>query len=113
MSENRKGQRGILKNKIHPEEREPLLANLDEIKKLIDRYSGIISGIFRESEFISIITGKNVEHSNEMKTKISEHTRNLESIAGISDRINELIANLNGKINGLIQNSAELEKLLK
>ena len=103
----------LLKNKIHPEEREPLLANLDEIKKLIDRYSGIISGIFRESEFISIITGKNVEHSNEMKTKISEHTRNLESIAGISDRINELIANLNGKINGLIQNSAELEKLLK
>lgn len=89
------------------------LVPLEEIKKLIGSYTEIISGIFREAEFISIITGKNVEHSNEMKTKISEHIRNLESIAGISDQINELIANLNGKINGLISNSAELEKLLK
>lgn len=91
----------------------PLNVALDDIKQLLNRYSDIIAGIFREAEFISIITGKNVEHSGEMKAKISEHIRNLESIAGISDQINELIANLNGKINGLIQNSAELEKLLR
>ncbi|NLV68526.1 MAG: hypothetical protein GXY14_12725 [Spirochaetes bacterium] len=95
-----------------PEKHETLPGVLEEIKSLIDRYSKIVTGIFREAEFISIITGKNVEHSNEMKTKISEHIGNLESIAGISDQINELIANLNGKINNLIQNSTELEKLL-
>lgn len=104
---------GLIKNEAKPVDRETLHVTLDEIKSLIHRYSGIVTGIFREAEFISIITGKNVEHSNEMKTKISEHIRNLESIAGISDQINELIASLNGKINGLIQNSAELEKLLK
>lgn len=102
----------MLKHDGQPAEQEPMPHTLDEIRNLIDRYSKIVTGIFREAEFISIITGKNVEHSNEMKTKISEHIRNLESIAGISDQINELITNLNGKINGLIQNSAELEKLL-
>lgn len=104
---------GLISNEIPPAEKGTFLSTLEDVKNLISRYSRIIAGIFREAEFISIITGKNVEHSGEMKTKISEHIRNLESIAGISDQINELIANLNGKINGLIQNSAELEKLLK
>lgn len=90
-----------------------ITAPVDEIKKLVKKYGEIINGIFREAEFIGIITGKNREHSDKMKTKISEHIRNLESIAGISDEINALILNLNGKINKLIQNSAELEKLLK
>jgi methyl-accepting chemotaxis protein len=94
-------------------EQESLPGVLEEIRNLIDRYSKIVTGIFREAGFISIITGKNVKHSNEMKSKISEHIGNLESIAGISDQINELITNLNGKINTLIQNSTELEKLLK
>ncbi len=84
-----------------------------EIRALIKKYGAIINGIFREAEFIGIITSKNMEHSEEMKTKISEHIRNLESIAGISDEINALITSLNSKINKLIQNSGELEKLLK
>ncbi len=104
---------GLIQTGRRPLKQESALRPLEDIKNLISRYSGIISGIFREAEFISIITGKNREHSEEMKTKISEHIRNLESIAGISDEINELTANLNGKINGLIRNSAELEKLLK
>lgn len=87
--------------------------SVEEIRALIKKYGEIINGIFREAEFIGIITAKNMEHSGEMKTKISEHIRNLESIAGISDGINALISSLNGKINRLIQNSGELEKLLK
>jgi len=95
---------------ISPEE---ITAPVEEIRGIIKQYGGIIAGIFREAEFISVITEKNMEHSEEMKTKISEHIRNLESIAGISDEINMLIANLNGKISRLIEHSGKLEKLMK
>jgi methyl-accepting chemotaxis protein len=81
------------------------------IKTGINIYNSVVADISAKEGNIEIITGRSRVHAEEMKTKISEHITNIESIAGISDMINELVRKLNDKINIIIEQTGELEKL--
>ncbi len=52
-------------------------------------------------------------HGVEMKNAISNHIREIEAMAGLSDYLNELINNLNNKTNMLIKNAKNLQDLTK
>lgn len=81
------------------------------IKTGVKIYDSVVSGVISEGDSIEEITGRNRMHAEDMKTKISGHIANIESIAGISDMINDLVVKLNNKINVIIEQTAELEKL--
>jgi len=81
------------------------------IKTGIGLYNSVVADIVGKAENVEVITGRGRIHAEEMKTKISEHITNIESIAGISDMINDLVLKLNSKINVIIEQTAELEKL--
>ncbi len=81
------------------------------IKTGIGIYNSVVADIVSKAENVEVITGRGRIHAEEMKTKISEHITNIESIAGISDMINDLVSKLNNKINVIIEQTAELEKL--
>jgi len=81
------------------------------IKTGIEIYNSVVVEIVSKVDNVEIITGRSKLHADEMKTKISEHITNIESIAGISDMINDLVSKLNAKINIIIEQTAELEKL--
>jgi len=92
------------KNEIDP-------AISEGIKTGIEIYNSVVADIVVKVDNVEIITGRSRIHAEEMKTKISEHITNIESIAGISDMINDLVAKLNNKINVIIEQTGELEKL--
>ena len=77
----------------------------------VKKYSFVISEILQNLENAGTIAGRSRVHATDMKEKISEHVKNIESIAGISDMINDLVMNLNKKINIIIEQTGELEKL--
>lgn len=81
------------------------------IKTGIGIYKSVVTEIACKVEAVESITGRSRLHAEEMKTKISEHIRNIESIAGISDMINDLVAKLNNKINVITEQTGELERL--
>jgi len=81
------------------------------IKTGIEIYNSVVVDIVNKVNNVETITGRNKLHANEMKTKISEHISNIESIAGISDMINDLVSKLNNKITVITEQSDELEKL--
>jgi len=81
------------------------------IKTGIEICKSVVEELVSERDNVEIITGRSKIHAVEMKDKISEHIRNIESIAGISDMINDLVLKLNDKINIIIEQTAELEKL--
>jgi len=81
------------------------------IKTGMQIYNSVVEQIADKVDNVEIITGRNRHHADEMKTKISEHIINIESIAGISDMINDLVSKLNAKINVIIEQTGELEKL--
>jgi methyl-accepting chemotaxis protein len=83
----------------------------DTINSGLKKYNSVISEIEYNIDSAGTIAGNNRMHANEMKEKISEHVKNIESIAGISDMINDLVMNLNKKINKIIEQTGELEKL--
>jgi len=86
-------------------------AVLDEVKNGFRIYNSVAEKMVQGVDHVEIITGKSRVHAEEMKTKISEHIANIESIAGISDMINDLVSKLNSKINVIIKQTGELEKL--
>jgi methyl-accepting chemotaxis protein len=57
------------------------------------------------------IVEKNQDHGNEMKESISNHIREIEAIAGISDELNGLIQDLNTKTNQMISKAEVLQGL--
>jgi len=82
-------------------------------EKLSDQYrkfDEILQRIYRDTKSTGNIVNKNKDLAEDMKNKISEHIRNIESIAGISDTLNDLINNLNMKTNEMIQYAGELEE---
>lgn len=81
------------------------------IKTGIELYNSVVNEIVNKVDNVGIITGRSRLHAEEMKEKISEHIRNIESFAGISDMINDLVTKLNNKINIIIEQTGELEKL--
>lgn len=81
------------------------------IKTGIEIYNSVVEGIVNEVDNVEVITGRGRNLAEEMKTKISEHIANIESIAGISDMINDLVTKLNNKINVIIEQTGALEKL--
>ncbi len=81
------------------------------IRTGIELYNSVVGEIVRKVDNVETITGRSRIHAEEMKNKISEHIRNIESFAGISDMINDLVAKLNSKINVIIEQTGELEKL--
>lgn len=54
---------------------------------------------------------KNHQHGEQMKEKISNHIKDIEAIAGMSDNLNELINELNNKTNQIITRAEELQKI--
>jgi methyl-accepting chemotaxis protein len=81
------------------------------IKTGIEIYNSVVVDIVSKVDNVDVITTRGRVLAGEMKTKISEHISNIESIAGISDMINDLVAKLNNKINIIIEQTGELEKL--
>lgn len=93
------------------EERKILFAG-DMINEGLRGYSLIIDEIVQNVSNAEITSGQSGAHAKEMKEKISDHVKNIESIAGISDMINDLVMNLNRKINKIIEQTGEMEKLV-
>jgi len=81
------------------------------IKTGIEIYNSVVVDIVKKVDNVEVITARGRVLAEEMKSKISEHITNIESIAGISDMINDLVSKLNGKINVIIEQTGELEKL--
>ena len=81
------------------------------IKTGIEIYNSVVVDIVGKVDNVEVITSRGRVLAEEMKTKISEHITNIESIAGISDMINDLVSKLNNKINVIIEQTGELEKL--
>jgi methyl-accepting chemotaxis protein len=54
---------------------------------------------------------KNRKHGEEMKDSISNHIREIEAIAGLSDTLNDMIHGINEKTNTIIQMATELQKI--
>ncbi len=81
------------------------------IKTGIEIYNSVVIDIVRKVDNVETITARGRVLAEEMKSKISEHITNIESIAGISDMINDMVSKLNGKINVIIEQTGELEKL--
>lgn len=83
-----------------------------ELGSVFSEYSNNIESIFSEMERAVRIAGEGNDRARQMQDKISEHIRNIESIAGMGDTLNDLIAKLNRKINVIIKNTEYLEKLM-
>jgi methyl-accepting chemotaxis protein len=81
------------------------------IKTGIEIYNSVVVDIVDKVDSVEVITSRGRVLAEEMKTKISEHITNIESIAGISDMINDLVSKLNNKINVIIEQTGVLEKL--
>lgn len=103
------GNSGFMENGAKGIEIDPAVT--EGIKTGIEIYNSVVSDIIMKVDKVEVITGKGRAHAEEMKSKISEHITNIESIAGISDMINDLVAKLNNKINVIIEQTGELEKL--
>ena len=84
---------------------------IGKVKSGIKIYNSVSAKMAQGVDNVELITVKGRLHAEEMKTKISEHIANIESIAGISDMINDLVVKLNSKINVIIAQTGELEKL--
>jgi len=76
------------------------------------QYRNNIESIFSEIQEAVIIAARGNERAQQMRDRISEHIKNIESIAGMGDILNSLITKLNRKINIIIKNTEELEKLM-
>ena len=71
------------------------------------RCTGLFDGISRTSEVVE----SNRQHGDQMKEAISNHIREIENIAGMSDSLNDLITDLNRKTNAIIEMAQTLEKI--
>ncbi len=100
-----------VENETTQENEEVNSAVSEGIKTGIQIYNSVVVDIVNKTENVDVITVRGRVHAEEMKTKISEHITNIESIAGISDMINDLVSKLNNKINVIIEQTGELEKL--
>ena len=87
-----------------------LLASNNE---LFDNQIEIRKSIYESMETTENIIEGNRNHGVEMKDAISNHIREIEAIAGLSDDLNTMINNLNEKTNNIISMSEELEKITK
>ncbi|MCU0849246.1 MAG: methyl-accepting chemotaxis protein [Spirochaetes bacterium] len=58
-----------------------------------------------------ILIERNRKHGDEMKDAISNHIREIEAIAGMSDRLNDMINDLNDKTNQAIKMAEQLQGL--
>jgi methyl-accepting chemotaxis protein len=67
----------------------------------------IFDGISRTAEVVE----SNRQHGDQMKEAISNHIREIENIAGMSDSLNDLITDLNLKTNAIIAMAQTLEKI--
>jgi len=83
-----------------------------KLKNCFLEYRDSIESIFSEIEKAVQIADKGNDRAQRMRDRISEHIRNIESIAGMGDILNELITKLNRKINVIIKNTEDLEKLM-
>jgi len=88
------------------------LKTASELKTSFMNYRDRIESIFSEMEKAVQIAGRGNERAQQMRDRISEHIRNIESIAGMGDILNDLITKLNRKINVIIKNTEDLEKLM-
>lgn len=95
--------------RIDPGEKNETAAKL---KNCFLEYRDSIESIFSEIEKAVKIAEKGNDRAQQMRDRISEHIRNIESIAGMGDILNELITKLNRKINIIIKNTEDLEKLM-
>lgn len=82
------------------------------INDRVKKYNYVINEIVLNLNNSQIISGNSGKRAKEMRDRISDHVKNIESIAGISDMINDLVMNLNKKINKIIEQTGELEKLM-
>ncbi|MCP4137801.1 MAG: hypothetical protein GY754_42965 [bacterium] len=67
--------------------------------------------IKNEMETTEKLLAENRRHGEEMKEAISNHIREIEAIAGLSDNIHEMINDLNLKTNEAINMAEELQKI--
>ncbi len=85
----------------------------DEIEEKLTagyrEFDETLNRIYRDTKSTGNIVDKNRGLAEDMKNKISEHIRNIETIAGISDTLNDLINELNAKANDMIAYAGELE----
>jgi len=85
---------------------------LDDLKSGFISYRDNIDSVFLGVERAVRIVSNGGKRASDMRDRISEHVRNIETMAGMGDVLNELINKLNSKINIIIKNSEELEKLM-
>lgn len=79
--------------------------------ELGSRYQSSSSAIYENLRATELLIVKNRKHGVEMKEAISNHIREIEAIAGLSDTLNDLIRNLNQKTNYIISVADELQKI--
>lgn len=89
---------------------EKLLGKTSEINHRHERSSMIIYNDMKTSEELLEL---NRNYGIDVKNAISNHIREIEAIAGLSDVLKQLINNLNEKINQVIEMAEELEKYTK
>jgi len=69
--------------------------------------------VFSSMKSAEELIEKNRRHGIEMKDAISNHIRDIESIAGLSDTLNRMINDLNVKTNDIIRMAESLQNLTK
>jgi len=67
--------------------------------------------VYSEMGMASLLLDKNKKHGDEMKEAISNHIREIESIAGMSDNLKKLIDDLNTKTNEVIEIAQSLQQI--
>jgi len=73
-------------------------------------FNDSFTNIYRDMQFYEHLLDNNRKHGEEMKESISNHIREIEAIAGLSDTLNDMIHVINTKTNIIIQMAVELEK---
>ncbi|MBN1499523.1 MAG: hypothetical protein JW982_05185 [Spirochaetes bacterium] len=84
---------------------------LQENNDFTDYYKRTSSDIYDQLKSAESLIEKNKNHGVEMKDSISNHIRDIESIAGMSENLNELINALNMKTNNLIEMAQTIQSL--
>ncbi|MBP7902164.1 MAG: hypothetical protein KA015_05055 [Spirochaetes bacterium] len=67
--------------------------------------------VYRDMMGAETLMEKNRSHGEEMKDAISNHIREIEGIAGLSDTLNQMINNLNSKTNDIIRLAESLKDI--
>jgi len=87
-----------------------LVGKNSEVNK---KYTISSERVFNEMQETKSIIEHNKKHGEQMKDNISNHIKEIEAIASMSDELNDMISSLNSKTDNILKMAQDLEKFTK